>query len=107
MIALLGILKSGGAYTPIDPDWPAARQQQVIGELGLRVVVCGEEELEERETNPKAERPDGGASGVCAVHVGVDGAAERVMVRQSSVVKLWSGLRERIYGAGERRSESA
>lgn len=39
VIALLGVLKAGGAYLPIDPDYPPERQRHILGDGGCRVVL--------------------------------------------------------------------
>ncbi|MDX8147106.1 amino acid adenylation domain-containing protein [Lentzea sp. BCCO 10_0061] len=39
IVALLGVLKSGAAYVPIDPLTPHARQRQITELAGLSVVV--------------------------------------------------------------------
>ncbi|MCX4744976.1 amino acid adenylation domain-containing protein [Kitasatospora sp. NBC_01287] len=39
VIALLGVLKAGGAYLPVDPDLPAERIAYVLGEADAPVVV--------------------------------------------------------------------
>lgn len=36
--ALLAIVKAGGAYLPMDPDWPAARRQLLLGNRGARLL---------------------------------------------------------------------
>lgn len=41
--ALLGILKSGAAYIPLDPGYPAARIQQMIDAAQLEYVVTNNE----------------------------------------------------------------
>jgi amino acid adenylation domain-containing protein len=47
LVALLGILKCGGTYVPVDPDWPDERVRTVIGDAGCgwllsdRPVVSG------------------------------------------------------------------
>jgi amino acid adenylation domain-containing protein len=38
-VALLGILKSGGYYVPLDPSWPIARTIQVLSSLQTRHLV--------------------------------------------------------------------
>ena len=38
-IALLGVLKAGCAYVPLDPGYPAARLRQVSEDCGLTVVL--------------------------------------------------------------------
>jgi len=39
VVALLGILKAGAAYLPLDPDYPEARRQFMIEDSGARIVV--------------------------------------------------------------------
>jgi amino acid adenylation domain-containing protein len=39
VVAILGILKSGGAYVPIDPDYPEARKQYIIEDSGCGVLI--------------------------------------------------------------------
>ncbi|TGU02007.1 amino acid adenylation domain-containing protein, partial [bacterium M00.F.Ca.ET.155.01.1.1] len=38
--ALLGIIRAGGAFVPLDPDYPAARLVQMIGDAGIVQVVA-------------------------------------------------------------------
>jgi amino acid adenylation domain-containing protein len=40
VVALFGILKSGGAYLPLDPTYPQARLQHMLAEAGVRVVLA-------------------------------------------------------------------
>ncbi|MEO3807789.1 amino acid adenylation domain-containing protein [Sphaerisporangium sp. B11E5] len=43
LAAMLGVLKAGGAYLPLDPGYPAARVELVLADSGARVaVVSGE-----------------------------------------------------------------
>ncbi|MFJ2705333.1 amino acid adenylation domain-containing protein [Streptomyces sp. NPDC087428] len=39
MVALLGVLKAGAAYLPVDLDYPAERVAFVLGDSGTRTVV--------------------------------------------------------------------
>ncbi|WP_018753423.1 non-ribosomal peptide synthetase [Paenibacillus sanguinis] len=39
IIALLGILKTGGTYVPIDPSYPANRIQHILDDSGVHVVL--------------------------------------------------------------------
>jgi amino acid adenylation domain-containing protein len=43
VIAIYGILKSGAAYVPLDPDAPPARLGFIAGNCSLRCMVTGEE----------------------------------------------------------------
>ena len=42
VVALLGILRSGAAYVPLDPGYPPARLAYVVEDSGLRMVVTCE-----------------------------------------------------------------
>jgi tyrocidine synthetase-3 len=42
VIALLAVLKSGGAYVPVDPEFPATRIAQIIKESRCKVLLNGE-----------------------------------------------------------------
>lgn len=39
LVALLGVLKSGAAYVPLDPAYPRTRLQQMIGDAGLALLL--------------------------------------------------------------------
>ncbi|WP_223068389.1 non-ribosomal peptide synthetase [Paenibacillus caui] len=39
LVALLGILKAGGTYVPIDPSYPANRIQHILDDSGVHVVL--------------------------------------------------------------------
>ncbi len=39
IISLLGVLKSGGAYVPIDPEYPAARKQYIVEDTSLKLLI--------------------------------------------------------------------
>jgi bacitracin synthase 3 len=43
LISLLGIMKGGGVYLPIDPDQPESRIRHIIGDSGLRTILADEE----------------------------------------------------------------
>lgn len=43
LIAVLGILRAGCAYVPLDPDYPAARIETVLTDCDARFVVAGRE----------------------------------------------------------------
>ncbi len=47
IVALLGILKAGGSYVPIDPDLPVDRKLFMLADAGVEVVVT-EEQLASR-----------------------------------------------------------
>ncbi|MBG0832646.1 amino acid adenylation domain-containing protein [Planomonospora sp. ID67723] len=53
-VLVLGALKSGAAYLPLDPSWPAGRLADVIRESGARAVLTGD------RRRPHAEAAAGG-----------------------------------------------
>ncbi|MFF0076881.1 amino acid adenylation domain-containing protein [Streptomyces sp. NPDC005494] len=42
-VAVLAVLRAGGAYVPIDPSWPEARVRTVLRHSGARALVTGAE----------------------------------------------------------------
>jgi len=38
--AVLGVLTAGAGYVPVDPGWPAERQQRVLEDAGVTAVIC-------------------------------------------------------------------
>ncbi|HLX20720.1 MAG TPA: amino acid adenylation domain-containing protein, partial [Gaiellaceae bacterium] len=51
LIALLGIMRAGGAYVPVDPAFPADRQQFMLDDAGVRVIVTQESLLSSVSTS--------------------------------------------------------
>ncbi|MBR7679132.1 AMP-binding protein, partial [Streptomyces daliensis] len=39
VVGLLGVLKAGGGYVPLDPSYPGERLGFMVGDCGARVVV--------------------------------------------------------------------
>ncbi len=90
--SLLGVVKSGGAYLPLDVEEPVARLAYMLRDAGARVVVAttavrdrlpsGLAEVVEVEEDwpggwASGEATEcGGSSGLCDVHLGLDGGAE-------------------------------
>jgi tyrocidine synthetase-3 len=64
IIGLLAILKSGGAYLPIDPAYPPERIQFMLTDSGAGVLITARDQVIEIE-----ERPGSGARGT-SVHTG-------------------------------------
>ncbi|MFF8789308.1 amino acid adenylation domain-containing protein [Streptomyces sp. NPDC015125] len=80
VIALLGVLKAGGAFVPIDPAYPAARIQHMLDDSGARAVLL-REALRDR-------LPDGLRDGAGRVAVlPVDGEAGRFAHRPVTPVQ--------------------
>ncbi len=39
LVGILGIWQAGGAYVPVELEWPAARQAEMLTDSGVRLVV--------------------------------------------------------------------
>ncbi|AMP99732.1 Nonribosomal peptide synthetase [Pedobacter cryoconitis] len=39
LISILGILKAGGVYVPIDPDYPQSRKEYILEDTGLQILL--------------------------------------------------------------------
>ncbi len=46
VVALLGILKAGAAYVPLDPEYPAERLRFIISDAGLQAILSREHLLD-------------------------------------------------------------
>jgi amino acid adenylation domain-containing protein/non-ribosomal peptide synthase protein (TIGR01720 family) len=42
VVGLLGVLKAGAAYLPLDPSYPASRLRFMVADCGVRVVLAGD-----------------------------------------------------------------
>ncbi|MFP3986557.1 amino acid adenylation domain-containing protein [Streptomyces sp. E11-3] len=56
MVALLAVLKSGAAYLPVDPDYPADRMAFMLADSGARTVVTTAEVAGQLPDVPGLER---------------------------------------------------
>ncbi|QJQ21523.1 amino acid adenylation domain-containing protein [Pseudomonas sp. SK] len=41
LLALLAVMRAGAAYVPLDPTWPAARQQRILADAQPQLVIGG------------------------------------------------------------------
>lgn len=46
VVALLAILKVGGAFVPLDPAYPHKRLNHIVLDAGIRVLICTSQSLE-------------------------------------------------------------
>ena len=116
VISVLGVLKAGGAYLPLDPQYPTGRLRQVFMDSAASVlltqshladrlpveeakVVSLDAEYAELAQHSEANL-NGRTSGDNVAYViytsGSTGKPKGIVVQHGSVVNLWSGLREVI-----------
>ena len=94
LVSILGVLKSGGVYVPIDPDYPQERIDYLISDSSCKVSIDGDEldrflgKLSTLSTNkPKVNIVADNLAYVIYTS-GSTGKPKGVMVEQSSVVNL-------------------
>jgi len=117
MVGLLGILKAGGGYLPIDPEYPTERLLYILQDAQVRVLltqkhliaglpkhqselVCLDTDwsfiTQAQESNPGCEvQPENLAYAIYTS--GSTGEPKGVMIQHSSVVNLAHGLHQAIY----------
>ncbi|HEX6872761.1 MAG TPA: amino acid adenylation domain-containing protein [Micromonosporaceae bacterium] len=87
LVAILAVLKAGGAYLPVDPGYPAARIGYLLDDSGARVVLTG----------PDVEAPAGRDRPV----IDIDGATgELGLARPPAPVHHAGHLAYTIYTSG-------
>ncbi|WP_308169585.1 non-ribosomal peptide synthetase/MFS transporter [Acrocarpospora catenulata] len=103
-VALLGVLKSGAAYVPLDPEQPAERLAYMVADAGVRIAV-GSLPVDVTQIPPDApDCPDTPVdSGVTADDLayviytsGTTGRPKGVAVRHREVLVYLAGVRERF-----------
>ncbi|WP_279632626.1 non-ribosomal peptide synthetase [Streptomyces sp. Tu 2975] len=121
LVALLGVLKAGAAYLPVDVDHPAERVRYMLADSGARAVVVTEESWarlpEQHGIAPVFLGHHGAADGEHAVAAdvrpdsaaylmytsGSTGRPKGVVVTHRAVVAQLSWVAERFgFGPGER-----
>ncbi|TKK87202.1 amino acid adenylation domain-containing protein [Herbidospora galbida] len=81
--ALLGVLRTGAAYVPLDPRDPADRRAALLRDAGARVVVTPGLEPLDDDVTPWSPQPDDVA---CVIYTsGSTGRPKGVMVRHAAL----------------------
>ncbi len=123
IVGLLGILKAGAAYVPLDPSYPAERLAYILADSGVsvvltmkslsaaiseqnRIIIFLDNEwpgiAQESIENPvNITLPENLAYMIYTS--GSTGQPKGVMLQHRSAVNLWAGLRQTIYSQHEDR----
>lgn len=99
LIAVLGIMKAGGAYIPLDPRNPQQRIDQVLQDAGASILLTREvltKAYANGTDNPEAS-PSGDNLAYIIYTSGSTGQPKGVMIQHRSVVNLAAALHEQVY----------
>jgi len=95
VIAILGILKAGAAYVPIDPEYPAERIEYMMADSSCKVVI-DQQELDHFISNAAHYSGQNHDSGLLPENLayviytsGTTGKPKGVMVEHKNVVRLF------------------
>ncbi|MEU2388990.1 non-ribosomal peptide synthetase [Streptomyces sp. NPDC012461] len=104
IVALLGVLKAGAAYVPVDPDYPLERQQFILEDSQSALVITtaddkaafeGREALvldpadRTEEPSPALEDASGGSNAAYVIYTsGTTGTPKGVVIEHRSVLDL-------------------
>jgi amino acid adenylation domain-containing protein len=121
LVGLLGILKAGGTYVPLDPSYPEERLASLMSDAPISVLLTKEKwvnRLPENKTRVVcidldwrviAQESDANpVSGVKSSNLayviytsGSTGHPKGVMIEHNSVINLAQGLQQTVYGTYE------
>ncbi|GAA1013024.1 hypothetical protein Aple_016070 [Acrocarpospora pleiomorpha] len=112
LVTLLAVQRTGAAYVPLDPDYPAARLEFVLADCGASLVLASSETVTALPghpvptvliDNPPAARPGFTRAGVCgadAAYVlytsGSTGRPKGVAVPHAALGNLLAAMRDLI-----------
>lgn len=119
VVAIFAILKAGGAYLPLDPDLPAERAADILGDARVRIVVATRparwldadagievvrtDEAESsrllaRRSDANPEPLAGPESLAYVIYTsGSTGRPKGVLVPHRCAVNMWFGFRDGVY----------
>ena len=106
VVAILGILKSGAAYVPLDPKWPAERQQYQLADSGASLVIgcaaglatldLSDPELTRYTDAPLPERTNAQHAAYVIYTSGSTGRPKGVVIEHGAFANYLSGISVRL-----------
>ncbi|MFM7009354.1 MAG: condensation domain-containing protein, partial [Betaproteobacteria bacterium] len=89
-IAILGILKLGAGYLPLDPDYPQDRLRLILSDSAVKTIVGAGRFLEKLRLGSTS---DNGTDALSAEFIDVDAEDVRSAIAQSSPLEVSANLR--------------
>lgn len=96
IVAIMGILKAGAAYVPVDPNYPELRKQFVLDDCGATVVVDENWNFDSRDDAPEVAM-NSSLPAYMIYTSGTTGRPKGTLVRHRNLHHLLVGLKGRIY----------
>ncbi len=104
VVGILGVLKAGAAYVPLDPGSPPERLAFIVEDADIRIVVgAGGDRCRWRASRPAISEPLGDASSLAYVIYtsGSTGRPKGALITHGNVTRLFDAT-EAWFGFGER-----
>lgn len=104
LICLLAILKSGGAYVPVDPAYPQERIDYIISDSQCVTVLDGatlqqiRENLNEYDENDQEENIQSSSLAYCIYTSGTTGHPKGCLLTHGNVVNFFRGMSDIFTG---------
>ncbi|MEN3329184.1 MAG: hypothetical protein V7638_3991 [Acidobacteriota bacterium] len=86
IVSLLGVLKAGGAYLPLDPAYPKERLQFIIDDAGPKVILTTDRTDQSRGSNPDPCHPRSSNLAYVIYTSGSSGTPKGAMVTHGGVI---------------------
>ncbi|MFC7961403.1 amino acid adenylation domain-containing protein [Rhodococcoides kroppenstedtii] len=108
VIALLAVTAAGGAFVPVDPEWPADRRARVLADCRARMVLGGPEHPVALDDWAYGDRPttapdvtiDGARAAYVIFTSGSTGTPKGAVIRHEAICSRIAWQRDRILGFG-------
>jgi iturin family lipopeptide synthetase B len=97
-VAVMGVLKAGAAYVPVDPNYPDLRKEYILEDCGAKAVIGNQWEFIARDNAPDV-AIDSSLPAYMIYTSGTTGRPKGTIVEHRNLHHLLVGLKLRIYDA--------
>ncbi|MBY6365148.1 non-ribosomal peptide synthetase [Rhodococcoides corynebacterioides] len=108
VVALLAVTAAGGAFVPVDPEWPAERRARVLADCRTSIVLGGTDHPVALDDWAYSEQPtavpdvtiDGARAAYVIFTSGSTGTPKGAVIRHEAICARIAWQRDRILGFG-------